>query len=496
MSLKRGLVFLLAAAVFPVAVAGCDSDEPAPIRATEQPTAGPDRQATLSVLAERREVGVPSPTPVDPVERELALSFAKAQADISRDWDKFHADLDIWREGLTDCDASSREVALRGFASQLAVITESARALPRSSAVRELADNLIAAIEQEEASLRELRDGWEPGATDLFENVDAARSAAGALQKEVEDNLSDLQTKTSSASREGVDNFSSAVGRLNTLWDTFHRGYDRFRAEEADLPSLDTVEKLGSLVDEFGSIVGAVRSLPSATEATRGIAGVLAEAAESEDLALRKLRGTFQREEVPVAGVADGEGEATADQVEVIFTPQDPSLFDAFDAALVDTNAKRREALQGLAIIQDAASEESQRAVQKFAGEYASVSQSLSGFHGEYDRWRRTEGGCDVSKAIETLGELTLDFGKLAARVRELPRASILRPLGELLVGAAEREEQALRDLRNGWRPFDADIYGALDQERNSTSRLRRQVASGVQDLLDRYSIAPEDLAS
>ena len=488
MSWKRGLVFLLAAAILPIAVAACDSDEPAPA-ATVPPTAGPDVQATLSVLAQAaqaRRVGTPIPKAVDAAESALALSFAEKQAEIARDWDKFHTNLDAWREGLADCDASSREVALRGFAAQLAGITETARALPRSAAVRELADSLIEAIEQEETSLRQLRDGWQPGDTELFEKVDAERSAAGALEKEVGDTLSDLQARTSAASRNAVADFSTAVGRLNVTWDAFHRGYDDFRAQEAELASVDSIEKLGELVSEFSRIVASVRNLPS-TEATREIAQVLAEAAESEDLALRKLRGTFQGEEV--AGEAEGE-----EEVEVVFTLQDPSLLDAFDAELVEANAMRRQALQGLAVIQDIVSEESQASVESFAARYASLSQSLSAFHSEYDRWRRTEGGCDVTGAIETLGELTLDFGRLAARVRELPRASILRPLGELLVEAAEREEQALRDLRNEWRPFDAGIYAALDQERSTASRLRRQVVSGVQGLLDRYSIPPEEV--
>ena len=66
--------------------------------------------------------------------------------------------------------------------------------------------------------------------------------------------------------------------------------------------------------------------------------------------------------------------------------------------------------------------------------------------------------------------------------------------MGELFVEAAEREDEALRDLRNKWRPFDSEVYHRLDQERNEARRLRRQVTAGVQDLLPRYAISVQEL--
>jgi hypothetical protein len=55
---------------------------------------------------------------------------------------------------------------------------------------------------------------------------------------------------------------------------------------------------------------------------------------------------------------------------------------------------------------------------------------------------------------------------------------------------AADREEEALRVLRNSWRPFAADVYRALDQERAKAARLRRQADVGVQELLERFELS------
>jgi len=73
--------------------------------------------------------------------------------------------------------------------------------------------------------------------------------------------------------------------------------------------------------------------------------------------------------------------------------------------------------------------------------------------------------------------------------VRDLPRATFLRPLGELMVEAAEREEGALKELRTSWRPFDPQVFQTLDRQRNTSGKLRRQVALGIQELLESYGI-------
>ena len=133
--------------------------------------------------------------------------------------------------------------------------------------------------------------------------------------------------------------------------------------------------------------------------------------------------------------------------------------------------------------------------MEEFTKQYNLLLRAWNQFHNGYDVWRQSEGGCDRPKAIERLGSFTISFGELATAVRDLPRATLLRPLGELLVEAAEREEQSLRDLRNTWRPFDSEVYVALDRERNTAGKLRRQVVAGVQDLLSQYEISEQEIS-
>ena len=224
-------------------------------------------------------------------------------------------------------------------------------------------------------------------------------------------------------------------------------------------------------MQELSLIVSKIRELRG-PEATRHISEALAEATDGEELVLRQLRGSLQ-------GPADG---------------SETDLFGEFDAKLVESNSIRRQALDELRALQDAASPEGEAAVAEFAGKHDALVRSWNSFHRKYDTWRSTGGGCDRPLAVATLGSLSLDFETLSSRVRDLPRATFLRPLGELLVEAAELEKQALLELRSSWRPFDANIYDTLDRERSTAGRLRRQVDAGLQDLLPRYAISAQDV--
>ena len=468
--------------------AACGDDDEAPDPFRGDPTPTPHARATIDVLTGVARGATPTPTAIPPDEKRAVVDFVKSHRTIGRDWDRFHSDFDVWREGLAPCESGTLQVALGRFAATLSGITEETRALPRSRIVRELSDKVIDAVEREERAVRLLRDNWQPDDPAVFEEVDVERAAASALQNEAQDALTDLEELTGSETRSLLGNYSSAFRRINSEWDEFHRKYDAFRAQEAELTSADTVARLSELIDELRGIVAAVHDL-GASEITRPVSQFLAEAVDNEDLALRKLRGTFQKSEEVDEEASDSSAE------EVSFTVLDPTLFDAFDAQVVNSNALRRQASQGLADLVEETSESSQGNVEEFKRRYDRLFQSWDAFHMDYDDWRQSEGGCDRSQARETLGEFALRFEELAGDVRELSRAVFLRPLGELLVEAAERESSAVWGLGDTWRPFDPTVYDVLDREREVAGKLRRQAVTGLEELVDRYRVSSREIS-
>lgn len=520
--------------------AACGADEAVP-SAGGVAAATPDVLATIAAQAKTVDRGTPTPTAVPAVAQEVVVEFAEAHGSISDEWDQFHADYDSWRAGLVACTASSVRSSLRGFAGRFAQITETARALPRPKVVRELADGLIQATEQEEEALRRLRDTWQPeemmavatpalpredlqdeaaqsssshspSTVSVFEQFEVARDSASGYRQAVEDVLSDRQARMTPAALASVSDFVATFNTIDPVWDEFHQRYDLLRSKEGQLTATETILRLGSLIDRFRNIVATIRQLPT-TLATRPVAHNLARAAETEELALRRLRDTFQL--VGEAVVIAQESTATAETPEssgekqemageaaspsqgnsesgdgVTFALIDPSLFEAFDAQLVQTNVSRLEARHALEDILKDGSKETQAQVDTFLTRYKPVLREWASFHSDYDEWRSTEGGCDRSKAFVTLTRFATAFSSIAAAARDLPPATVLRPLGEILVEAAEREEGALKELRGTWRPYDEAVYQNLDQERSTAGKLRRQVTTGIQDLLERYGIS------
>ena len=497
----RNLGWLLTGGVLLAAIA-CGSSSPAATGSVSTPIPTLDIPATVSAKGPAVPVRIPTATPVSPEVQQIAQQFNTGYDAINQEWDQLHQDFDAWRQGLITCDPSAVQASLVRFSGSIAGTTETARSLSRHSSVRGLADQLILAAEQEEEALRLLRDTWkpdlgeeepEPEATSnsfdsdsddsdaseqdessVFEGVAVARSAASAIQKRVADQLSDLQQQTTPAAKNNVDDFDAAVQSASSDWDRFHRNYDSFRTVQGGLTSEEAADRLGDLVNEFTEVSLAIRDLPS-TQSTDRAALLLANAVEDEDLALRMLRGAIPNGE-------EGNGEAPA--------TGEPTLFDFFDVEVVDANAARRQAGLELASALESVSSDRRNAIEAFVTQYTALNEEWAAFHGDYDGWRSTEGGCNRTKAVQALGGFAIRASELSGDVRDLPRATFLRPLGELMVEAAEREEGAFKELRTSWRPFDPQVFQTLDRQRNTSGKLKRQVALGIQELLESYGIA------
>ena len=329
------LYYLLGGLLPTFLVATCGNGEPSP---TPRPSPTPDIAATVEAQVratiQAMSVLTPTPIPLSPENQQEVLAFAKAHRQITTQWEQFHSDFDIWREGLVSCEVSSMQEALRGFASQAADTTTKARALPRLTPVREFSSKLIDAAEAKERTFRKLRDTWQPDSTEIFEEVDIERVAAASIQKEIQDSLLDLRDRISDTSREQVTAFSLSFDEASSQWDLFHQGYNQFRAMEADLTSVQLVSNLSQQVDSFSLVTAQIRNLPH-DPLTAPTAQILLQAAEDEELALQKLRNTFEKLEETEAVPPLQPPPTGTPEKEVSFKPRDPTLFEAFGAQLV-----------------------------------------------------------------------------------------------------------------------------------------------------------------
>ena len=236
------LVVLSIAILLPIIVACGNTTSPSStdIRATAMPLA---------------------PTTIPQNDIDTANLFNTDQASISSEWADFHTDFDQWRTGLISCDRSSLVTSLRDFSGDFSPIAQQAHNLPRSAVARGLSDKLIEGASNEEASLRQLRDQWQSGDTSLFAALDASRSSALSIQKEVADELLDLrEANGDDEADEGNAEFSEAFEKITGDWEQFHEEYAALRDDLDNLTTGEISAQLSALVDSGSTASATARA--------------------------------------------------------------------------------------------------------------------------------------------------------------------------------------------------------------------------------------------
>ncbi len=410
-------------------------------------------------------------------------AFADQRQTIDQEWDQLHEDFDRWRAGLTSCHRSSVHEALQDFAAGFADVTAQAGDLPRATVTRELADILIAAAEEEEAAFRQLRDRWQPDDPALFELVEQRRSDAAQAQRNVEDMTLELREQLEAVAdpeeRAALREFSDALNAVRNDWNGFYDDYAELQEDAGRIDTAALFARLKGLIAGFETVVEAVSGLPSSV-AAESMVETLQAAAEAEREALLAVHNGLQESlTAPPAGPNLGTSPHPTGG-------RTGSPLDEVDAIFEESEAILKQVSRTTRVLVDDDPEEKLAEVENFEDHYGGLLVGWDAFHQRYSDWRRTDGGCDRTEVLQSLDRFNLRMGDLGREVRRLPQSSYLLPMYTLLVEAVEREEGAIRALRNSWRPFTVDGFKALDQERVNANRLRRQADIGLQGLRDR----------
>ena len=503
MRFKLGLTAPLAVAVFLVGILACGQD------ATVAAPAGlktPNIQATVTALALSQARAL-TPTPLPEGARQKLQAFAAGHKSTSADWDRFRQDMDQWRSGAVVCLPASVESALDAFARSALGVTQTARSLDRLPSLEGLANALAAAAERESAAFELLSNNWRPE-TGLssqapsqtpgsFQQFESVRSSVALERGKVARSLKARQTSVDGASLTAIEAFASDVKILEADWDQFHRDYDAFRVEQVQLGDDAAAERLGDLVTQLAAIVDSVRNLPD-TPLTREIADQLADAADGEQLLLRRLLGSIGGdgalitvEAIPVLPdelAITGTGNGGTGSLGVAL--DGATVFDVFDTQIALVNRLRRALGNELRDARASLTESGQADLAVFLWQTRALDREWDDFHDSYDDWRRTNGGCDQAQALEALGRLAQKFSQTVRDVKDLSSFPLVREMGEQLIQAVEREQAAVLSLRESWRSLDTSAFARYTAERAFADSLRRQVDLHLQDLLERQGLS------
>ncbi len=528
MKIKLGAYLAPVAATLLLFLVACTSAAPTDSNAGESRAAA-DPAAGAAAASSR-------PAAID---RETLAAFAADQQAINAEWDKFHADFDTWRAGLTSCDRDAALTAAREFSGDFNAIAQQARDLPGTGITRKLAYDAIHAAAVEEAALRQLWDNWQPGSVNLLDE----RNAAAIMLRETADRLDELGELDKPEERAAAENFAQAFAPIDADWKAFHDRYDALRQEQAELFPAEVIPRLETLLNDFDLIIEASDKLPDA-DATEDIAQALAEAADREQDALLGLLeafndlaaaaaaeaeaqtqavaeatestnglpdfGQIEEMEKEAAAIDDGapaDSEGRGDDAPAEPPPPEPvaepepepepvpldnsHLFQDMDGEVENSDAVRKDARLDLENLIEKISEEDLAALDDFEEALTDLRQNWDAFHQDYDDWISAEGGCDRAAATQALAGFNQRFNELGAQVRGLSQAAALRPSSDLLVEALAGEAAALRSLHNLWRPFETDLYRDLDQQRVNADNLRRLADRRTQEVMERFGATP-----
>ncbi len=100
---------------------------------------------------------------------------------------------------------------------------------------------------------------------------------------------------------------------------------------------------------------------------------------------------------------------------------------------------------------------------QDFASGYSAINQEWDQLHQEFDDWRQGLITCDPSSVQTSLVRFSGSFAGTTETARSLSRHSAVRGLSDQLIKAAEQEVEALRRLRDNWKP-DSDETQPLEE--------------------------------
>ena len=321
--------------------------------------------------------------PLSASERMAVDEFANQWQTIDQEWDQLHQDFDLWRAGLTSCHRSSVQEALQGFAASFADVTEQARNLPRTIVIREPADTLIAAAEEEEAAFRQLRDRWQPDNLSLFELVEQRRSDAARAQRNVEDMTLELQEQLEAAGdpkeREALEEFSDALDAIRNDWTRFHDDYAKLQRDAGPMDPAAVLAQLQQLIAQFEAVVEAVSGLPS-SDATGSMVERLQGAAEAEIEALSAVNDGL------LGASTEGPNQGAS------------SPLDEIEAIIEESEALLKQVSRTTKVLVDDDPEENLAEVRNFDDQYRSLLVTWNAFHQGYQDWRKIDGGVTEPK--------------------------------------------------------------------------------------------------
>ena len=137
----------------------------------------------------------------------------------------------------------------------------------------------------------------------------------------------------------------------------------------------------------------------------------------------------------------------------------------------------------------------SPEAVAEFAAEQRQINEDWDQFHADFDRWRGGLTSCDRSAALAAFRGFAADANGITRQARNLPSSGLAKALADTTIDAVVLEDQALRQLRDGWQPGHIALLENVENGRNEAASALRSVEFDLEALVNTDVQAAEEFA-
>ena len=137
----------------------------------------------------------------------------------------------------------------------------------------------------------------------------------------------------------------------------------------------------------------------------------------------------------------------------------------------------------------------SPEAVAEFAAEQRQINEDWDQFHADFDRWRGGLTSCDRSAALAAFRGFAADANGITRQARNLPSSGLAKALADTTIDAVVLEDQALRQLRDGWQPGHVDLLENVENGRNKAASELRSVEFDLEAMVNTDASAAEEFS-
>ncbi len=310
----------------------------------------------------------------------------------------------------------------------------------------------------------------------------AFQAPVPAVNSQGDKSETDLQT------RSNLLDFARSHANLERDWDVFRKSYMDWQQKTAQNDTL-VYKGLNDFLARFVAVKREVNKLQAPAGAGE-VVEKLIQAVDREDTALRDLRDNW------AGGSLDS--------------------FQKYDRERQEVNKIRRQAA---AILQELSSPSASRdrtptpletatpaftpgrtrtvdpqALQQLERGVQSVNTTWNDFQSSYDAWRSRDYSSEREANYNQLAAFVTSFRGLLSQISSQPAPGQLQSIAELMTQAAEKEEAALRSLRDNVRPYDSRPYQAYEKEWAAIDRIRRQASASLTELFFKQGISPSEI--